>query len=214
MTLKDSPLFAGLDEKELEQAEKVAVRKKYPKNTVVFSEGDTSNSLYIISSGRIKVSITDENGKEIILSMLGPGEYFGEMALLDDSPRSACAVTKEPTELIIISKNNFMNIFSSNPLAFNLLQELTKRLRGANKKIESLALLDVYGRIARLFTQLGKPDGEKIVLSEKLTHQEIANMVGSSREMVSIILKELSNGGYISVENKMITVNRKLPYSW
>ncbi|MFC1591836.1 Crp/Fnr family transcriptional regulator [Thermodesulfobacteriota bacterium] len=214
--LKNIPLLSCLDDQSLQSIARVAIKRNVPKNTIVFSEGDTTDSLYIICSGRVKVTINDKDGNEVILAMLGAGEYFGEMALLDSGPRSACAMTKEPSELLIISKQNFMDIFSSNPIAFNLLKGLTKRLREANKQIESLALLDVYGRVARLLYQLAKPAdaGESLVLQEKLTHQEIANMVGSSREMVSIILKELSNGGYISIDKKIISINRKLPYSW
>ncbi len=212
--LEKIPLFACLNEQELEALEKAAVRKKFPRNTVLFSKGDTSDSLYIICSGKVKVIINDQEGKEVILSMLGPGEFCGEMALLDGQPRSACVMTKEPSELLIISKDDFMRIFSSNPLAFGLLKGLIQRLREANKQIESLALLDVYGRIARLLMQLAKPRGDQHIIEDKLTHQEIANMIGSSREMVSIILKELSNGEYISVEKKRITINKKLPYSW
>jgi CRP/FNR family cyclic AMP-dependent transcriptional regulator len=212
--LKNIPLFSSLNDQELDALSKVAVKKTFPKNTILFSEGDRSDSLYVICSGKIKVTINDREGNEVILAMLGPGEYFGEMALLDSEPRSACAITKEPTQLLIFSKNDFMDIFSSNPIAFNLLKGLITRLREANKKIESLALLDVYGRVARLLIQLAKPQNQKMVIEDKLTHQEIANMVGSSREMVSIILKELSNGGYITVDKKLITINRKLPYSW
>lgn len=212
--LKNIPLFSCLNDSELAAIEKVAVKKTFPKNTILFSEGDKTDSLYVICDGKVKVTINDDEGKEIILSMLGTGEYFGEMALLDAEPRSASVMTKETTELLIISKNDFMNIFSSNPIAFNLLKGLIKRLREANKKIESLGLLDVYGRIARILNQLAKPQNEKMVIEEKLTHQEIANMIGSSREMVSLILKELSNGGYITIDKKLITINRKLPYSW
>ncbi len=212
--LKNIPLFSCLNDSELTAIENVAVKKTFPKNTILFSEGDKTDSLYVICDGKVKVTINDDEGKEIILSMLGTGEYFGEMALLDDEPRSASIITKETTQLLIISKNDFMDIFSSNPIAFNLLKGLTTRLREANKKIESLALLDVYGRIARVLNQLAKSQEEKMVIEEKLTHQEIANMIGSSREMVSLILKELSNGGYITVDKKLITINKKLPYSW
>lgn len=212
--LKNIPLFSCLNDHELDALSKVAVKKTFPKNTILFTEGDTTNSLYIICSGKVKVTINNNEGKEVILSMLGSGEYFGEMALLDGEPRSACVITKESTELLIISKEDFMDIFSSNPIAFSLLKGLSKRLREANKKIESLALLDVYGRVARLLIQLAKPKDQNLVIEDKMTHQEIANMIGSSREMVSIILKELSNGGYITIEKKFITINKKLPYSW
>jgi len=212
--LKNIPLFASLNDQELTAIEKVAVKKTFPKNTILLSEGDSTDALYVIYEGKVKVTIDDNEGKEVILSMLGPGEYFGEMALLDDEPRSASVTTKETTQLLIISKNDFMDLFSSNPIAFNLLKDLIKRLREANKKIEGLALLDVYGRVARILNQYAKSQEGKMVIEEKLTHQEIANMIGSSREMVSLILKELSNGGYITIEKKLITINKKLPYSW
>lgn len=212
--LKNIPLFSCLSESDLADIEKVAVRKTFPKNTILLSEGDSTDALYVICEGKVKVTIDDNEGKEIILSMLGPGEYFGEMALLDDEPRSASITTKETTQMLIISKNDFMDILSSKQFAFNLLKDLTKRLREANKKIESLALLDVYGRVARILNQFAKSKEGKMVIEEKLTHQEIANMIGSSREMVSLILKELSNGGYITIDKKQITINRKLPYSW
>lgn len=137
------------------------------------------------------------------------------MSLLDHEPRSAGVITKEPTEIMVFAREDFMEIFSSNPIAFNLLKGLLQRLREATKKIEGLALLDVYGRVARLLNQLaGSPDDGKQVITDKLTHQEIANTVGSSREMVSLILKELTTGGYITIEKKLITINKKLPYSW
>ena len=212
--IKDFPLFAGLNDQALDVLLKGAIKKTFQKNTILFSEGDKTDSLYVICSGKVKVTITDKDGKEIILSMLGPGEYFGEMSLLDSEPRSATVMTREATELLIVSKNNLMEIFSSNPIAFNLLKGLLNRLREANKKIEGLALLDVYGRVARLLNQLAKPLDQKMVVGDKLTHQEIANTIGSSREMVSLILKELSNGDYITVDKKTITINKKLPYSW
>jgi CRP/FNR family cyclic AMP-dependent transcriptional regulator len=213
--LRDIPLFSCLDDDSLDGLSKVAVKKTFPSHTILLTEGDKTDSLYVICSGKVKVEISDEHGKEVILTMLGPGEYFGEMALLDGKPRSASVVTREPTEILIISRNDFRNILISNPDAvFNLLRGLLKRLREANEKIESLALMDVYGRVAKLFVQLAKPKGPKLVIGEKLTHQEIANMIGSSREMVSRILKELVTGGYITVERKVITINRKLPHSW
>ena len=212
--LKNIPLFSSLTDSELTAIEKVAVKKTFPKNTILLSEGDSTDALYVICEGKVKVTIDDNEGKELILSILGTGEYFGEMALLDDEPRSASVTTKETTQLLIISKNDFMGFFSSNPIALNLLKDLIKRLREANKKIESLGLLDVYGRVARILNQFAKSQEGKMVIEEKLTHQEIANMIGSSREMVSLILKELSNGGYITIDKKLITINKKLPYSW
>ena len=209
-------LFSGLSSDELQLIGRAAQKKVYPKNTIILSEGDTTDSLYMVCSGKVKVSIVDEYGKEIILAILGPGEYFGEMtAMADGASRSACVMTREACELMILQKEAFRKIVKNNPdIVFILLNKSMERLREANKKIESLALLDVYGRVARLFTNLAKSHDGVQVIEDKLTHQDIASMVGSSREMVSRVLKELSSGGYISVTNKTITINGKLPYSW
>ena len=122
--LKNVPLFSCLNDQELADIEKVAIKKTFPKNTILFSEGDTTDALYVICDGKVKVTIDDNEGKEVILSMFGTGEYFGEMSLLDDEPRSANVTTKETTQLLIISKNDFMDFFSSNPIALNLLKDL------------------------------------------------------------------------------------------
>jgi CRP/FNR family cyclic AMP-dependent transcriptional regulator len=213
--LKNIPIFSSLNEIELNQMTEAAIRKTFSKNTVLINEGDETDSLYIICSGKVKAIINDENGKEVILSIFGPGEYFGEIAFIDGERRSATIITREPTEVLIISSGVFRNILSSNPnIAFNLLVGAVKRLREANKQIESLALMDVYGRVARLLVHYAKPKGDKLFIDEKLTHQEIANMTGSSREMVSRIFKDLMNGEYISIENRHITINKALPYSW
>jgi CRP/FNR family cyclic AMP-dependent transcriptional regulator len=228
MLLKEIPLFKGLDDDVLEAMERVCTIKTFPKNTILFSEGDKSDSFYIIRSGKVNVGINDEEGREVILSILGPGEYFGEIALMDGEPRSAYVMTKEPSQLIIISKNDFHELLASHSdIMMNLFRGLLKRFREANKKIESLALMDVYGRVARLLTHLAATSGRKgdgapadlsrddrVTINERLTHQEIANMVGASREMVSRVLKELTTEGYISSEKKYITIEKKLPYQW
>jgi len=213
--LKNIPIFSCLDEDELFELTRVANKKVFPRNSLLINEGDKTDSLYIIISGKVKAVITDENGKEVILSIFGPGEYFGELAFIDGEDRSASIITREPTEVLIISREGIRDILASNPnLAFNLLIGVVTRLREANKQIESLALMDVYGRVARLLVHLAKPIGKKLCIEEKLTHQEIANMTGSSREMVSRIFKDLVYGGYIIVKNKQITLNKQLPYSW
>ena len=211
-----SALFSGITGQDLNTLKQAAVKKVFHKNTIVLSEGDLTDSLYIVASGKVKVTIIDEHGKEIILSMLGPGDYFGEMTALEDgSARSACVVTREKSEVLVLAKKDFREIISNNPdIVFGLLKNSIDRLREANKKIESLALMDVYGRVARLFIQLAKPNNGKHVIEDKLTHQDIANMVGSSREMVSRVMKELSQGNYITINNKIIEINKKLPYSW
>lgn len=214
--LQKNSLFGCLNENELTAFADASIIKNFPKNTILFSEGDRTDSIYIVCSGKVKVTIIDPQGKEIILSLLGPGEYFGEMAaLVEGETRSACVMTREASQLLILSKDIFKKILSTHSdIVFKLLRESLERLKEANKKIESLALMDVYGRVARLLTHLAVSKDNSLIIGEKLTHQEIANMVGSSREMVSRVIKELVDGGYLSVTHKIIQINRKLPYSW
>ena len=211
-TLKDITLFSGIDDESLQYLEKVAVKKSFPKNTILFSKGDETDSLYIVKSGMVKAIIVDEEGKEMILSIHRPGEYFGEMSLIDKEPRSATLITKEPTQLLIIHRKDFMKVFNSNPdMVYDLFRILLKRLRKSTDKVENFAFKDVYGRVANLLNQFAKPVDDEWVIEDKLTHNEIANMIGSSREMVSKILKELADGGYISTDKKQITIHKKLP---
>jgi len=213
--LKKIPLFSTLDDKEMNYLKNIAVKKSFSKNTILFSRGDESDALYLLYKGNVKAIINDEAGKEIVLSTFGPGEYFGEISFLDGEARSATVVTREPVQILIVYKNDFEKILFSNPdIVFRLLKELLKKLRRSTEQIEGLALMDVYKRIANLLLHLAKPQNTKWVIEEKLTHQEISNMVGSSREMVSKIMKQLQTGGYISTDRKRIIINKKLPASF
>ena len=213
--LKNIPLFSCLEDPEIEFLEKVMKKKSFPKNSIIFSEGEDSDSVYIIKKGKVKAIVADENGKEITLNIHGPGEYFGEMSFIDGEPRSATIITKEPAEFMMIMRDDFKKVLSSNPdMAFNMLKGVTHLLRQATHKIENLAFLDVYGRLCNVLKQYAKPKGEKLVVEEKLTHQELANIVGSSREMISRILKELVDGGYLAIDKKQITIQKKLPSSF
>ena len=214
MLLRNIPLFATLGDTELAQITAEASMRQFPKNKVIMSEGEKSDSLYTIVAGKVKVLISDEEGKEIILSMLGPGEFFGEMALFDNEPRSATVITMEPSTFNVISQGDFMRCVAGNPqIAKALLQALARRLREADRKISSLALMDVYGRVARTLLELAKDENGKLVVRQNLSQQDIANMVGASREMVNRILKDLALGGYIEVESKYIVINEQLPRS-
>jgi CRP/FNR family cyclic AMP-dependent transcriptional regulator len=158
----------------------------------------------------VKVLIDDEQGKEIVLSVMGPGEYFGEMAAIDGVPRSATVVTQEPAELLMVRRNDFRNILSTNPaMVFNLLKVLLGRLRKADHKIETLAFMNVHGRVVDLLMRFAEPQGQKWFVKDKLTHQEIANMIGCSREMVSRVVKEMLNDGTLSMESNRIVIHRK-----
>lgn len=213
--LREIPLFSRLDDKALGNLEKAAIRRAYPKNTILISKGDKSDQLFVVLKGKLKVSITDASGKEIIMSLLGAGDYFGEMAMIDGESRSATIVTTQASEVLTISRDDFHRTLMSSPeLMFELLKVLARKVRIATDKLESLAFEDVYGRLVKLLIQLAKPHEDVWIVEDSLTHQEIANMIGSSREMVTRILKALTSGGYISIDRKRITIKRKLPASF
>jgi CRP/FNR family cyclic AMP-dependent transcriptional regulator len=185
----------------------VVTRKSAPRSTTIMAGGDPTDSLYIVLSGRLKVMMSDAEGKEVILSILGPGEFFGEMGLIDDEPRSATVVTIEPCELLSIAKRDFKKAMAENwQMTEAVMRGLVKRLREADRKIGSLALLDVYGRVARLLLDMAENvDGEKVV-TKRLPKQDIAKMIGASREMVSRVMKDLQTGGYIEMRGSTIVL--------
>jgi len=205
--LKAVPLFASFPEDQLRMLTTMVARRSAGRNTTIMSSGDATDSLYIVLSGRLKVMMSDADGKEVILSILGPGEFFGEMGLIDDEPRSASVVTIEPCELLSITKRDFKRCLAENfEMAMAVMRGLVKRLREADRKIGSLALLDVYGRVARLLLDMSENvDGEKVV-TKRLPKQDIAKMIGASREMVSRVMKDLQMGGYIEMRGSNIVL--------
>jgi len=209
--LKDISLFSVLSDKEIDLLTQKSNTRTHPKNTVIVNEGDASDSLYLILSGAVKVFLGDANGKEIIINVLKEGDYFGELAIIEESNRSASIMTTEKATFAILSKTSFKEILTQHPeMAFRLLKYLARRVRELTNNIKGLALLDVYGRIAQVLHSLATETQGKLQVTHRLTHQEIANRVGASREMVSKILKELSLGGYIEYEGKNIIIH-KLP---
>jgi len=205
--LKAVPLFSSFPDEQLRMLAAVVTRKSVSRSTTVMASGDPTDSLYIILSGRLKVLMSDSEGKEVILSILGPGEFFGEMGLIDDSPRSASVTAIEPCELLSIAKRDFKKCLSENfEMTMAVMRGLVRRLREADRKIGSLALLDVYGRVARLLLDMAETvEGEKIV-TKRLPKQDIAKMIGASREMVSRVMKDLQMGGYIEVRGSSIVL--------
>jgi CRP/FNR family transcriptional regulator, cyclic AMP receptor protein len=187
--------------------------KAYPKNAVIVSEGDRSDSLYVILSGKVKVYLADEEGKEMVLNTQGAGEYFGEI-ILDEGPRSASVMTLEPSKFSIVSKEQFKAFLARNPEAgIELVRSLIHRVRELTKTVGNLALLDVYGRVARLLLELATEEDGKLVV-ERLTQQEMASRVGCAREMISRILKDLRAGGYIKDEGERLIIAKKPPRKW
>ena len=213
--LKAVPLFASFPDEQLRMLTGVVTRRSAARSTTIMAAGDATDSLYIVLSGRLKVMMSDADGKEVILSILGPGEFFGEMGLIDDEPRSATVISIEPCELLAINKRDFKKSLAENfEMSMAVMRGLVKRLREADRKIGSLALLDVYGRVARLLMELSDPVGDERVVRHRLTQQDIAARVGSSREMVNRVLKELVTGGYVSVRDGRHVIHRKLPAAW
>ncbi|MGQ0545399.1 MAG: Crp/Fnr family transcriptional regulator [Betaproteobacteria bacterium] len=205
--LKAVPLFASLPEEQLRMLATVVARRSAPRANTIMAAGDATDSLYIVLSGRLKVMMSDSDGKEVILSILGPGEFFGEMGLIDDEPRSASVVTLEPCELLSVAKRDFHKCLAENfEMAMAVMRGLVRRLREADRKIGSLALLDVYGRVSRLLLDMAETvNGEKIV-TKRLPKQDIAKMIGASREMVSRVMKDLQVGGYIEMRGSAIVL--------
>jgi CRP/FNR family cyclic AMP-dependent transcriptional regulator len=199
--LKNISIFAGLSEAEFEQLARVAVSRKVPRHKTIVHAGDSTDSLFVIVSGQAKVLNRDVEGNEVILTFLAAGECFGEMGLIDGSPRSADVVASENSELLEISKSDFTRALAGNvDLCLNIMKSLVWRLREANRKIESLALMDVYGRVAKLLLDLSELEGGVRVVRRKMTKQDMAKMVGASREMVSRVMKDLETSGYIRSE--------------
>lgn len=213
MILDKVEIFDGLTEQEMNALTASSIVRSYPKNTVIINENDHADSLYIIESGRVKVYCSDKNGKEFIMSTLGPEDYFGELALLDDDKRSASVRTMEKSNFSIIYKEDFHKVLAQQPnIAKTLIRNLTKQVRKLTKDVKALALQDVYGRVTNVLTSLAEPrDEATAIIPEKLTQQDIADRVGASREMVARILKDLTIGEYITFEGRNIIINGKLP---
>ena len=216
MILEKVEIFEGLTPQELEALSSSSIMRNYPKNTVIINENDHADSLYVIESGRVKVYCSDKNGKEFIMNTLGEGDYFGELALLDDDKRSASVRTMEKANFCIIYKEDFNKVLDQHPnIAKTLIRNLTRRVRKLTQDVKALALQDVYGRVTNVLTTMAeeREDGTSLI-PDKLTQQDIADRVGASREMVARILKDLTIGEYISFEGRNIVLNGKLPANY
>jgi CRP/FNR family cyclic AMP-dependent transcriptional regulator len=191
-----------------------AVVRRFPKNAVLINDGEQGDSLFIVLSGRLKVYASNDAGKEIVIDFHGPGECVGEMSL-DGAPRSASVATTEPTTCALVSRDQFREFIRERPdFALYVIGKLIQRARRATENVKSLALSDVYGRLVRLLGGLAKDVDGRLVVSEKLTQQEIAEQVGASRDMISRLMKDLVAGGYLAVENRSIVILKRLPSAW
>ncbi len=190
------------------------VVRAFPKHTILINEGDVGDALYVVLSGRVKVFASNEAGREFVIDFHGPGEYVGEMSL-DGAPRSASVMTVEPTTCAVVNRAQFRDFILAHPdFAMHLIERLIHRVRVTTSNLKSLALSDVYGRLARLLNALVQDIDGKLVVPEKLTQQDIADRVGASRDMIGKLMKDLIGGGYLAVEDRTITIRKKLPTGW
>jgi CRP/FNR family cyclic AMP-dependent transcriptional regulator len=189
--------------------------RSFPANAILINEGDSTESLYIVLGGRVKVYAGDDSGREVILHELGPGEYLGELSL-DGEKRSVSVKTLEPTTCCVVQGADLREFLAEHPdFAVHMTRKLIRMVRRLTAQVKSLALQDVYGRVVRVLMELSEPEGERRVVRAKLTQQDIADRVGSSREMVNRIMKELTVGGYVALgTDKQIAILKKLPAAW
>lgn len=210
-----SDLIAAISDPMVRELASRGAVRSFPKNTVIINEGDRGDTFFVILQGKVKVYVSDDDGREMILDHYGAGDYVGEMAL-DGQPRSASVMTLEPTTCAVVTKDALRAAIVANPdVAMALISTLIERARIATDNVKNLALMDVYGRVARLLLSIAKeqPDG-KLVVPERMTQQDIADRVGASRDMISRIFKDLTIGGYVTVVDRIITINRKPPARW
>ena len=208
MFFKDIPLFAGLREAEHALLLQVAERRSYPRHTLLVQEGDRGEQFYLLRKGRAKVYLGNRDGREVILSLLGPGDFFGEMALVDSEPCSANVMTLEESEFVSIRMVEFQKMLATSPdMAMGLIKALSRRLREADHQIESLALNDVKARVEQVLRSLAEPEDGELVIPARITHREMAAMVGTSREVVTRIFRNLEERGTVRVDGRRITVS-------
>ncbi len=212
--IKNVPLFSELTDQELSLLAASGSRQKFPDKNVIFQEGDSGEVLFIILSGKVKVLLTGKNGQEFILSHLGPGNFFGEMAILESAPRSASVITVEPSEFFLLGQKELTELLKHHPdIAMKILKNLSQRLRKVSEQVRSLVMFDMYGRVGRCLLNLAEfQDGVEthgqLLISNRPSFQELANMVGCSRETLSRTLKALKENGSLTVTRNTIYINR------
>lgn len=205
-TLKSIPLFSHLREEDVGRIARFARERSYPKNSVIVFEEDPGDSLYVVMLGQVKVVLIGEDGREVILSTPSGGDFFGEMSLIDDEPRSAHVIAMEDSRLLVLRREDFHQCLSEMPgIAIGLLRAMCKRLRQADNKIGGLVLLDVPGRVARLLLEMAD-ENDGIHITKRITHHLIAQMIGSSRETVSRTMRALVDQTLIDVSRSKITL--------
>lgn len=210
--LSKVPIFSKFSEEDIEALITIVKRRSYPKSHVLFQQGDPGEEFLVLTEGSVKVELMNQDGKELTLAILKPFQFLGELALLDDVPRSATVVTMENTDFLVINKRDFARMLDTYPrMCFPILQQLTRRVRVLTDDIASMAFLDSYSRVSRKILSLAEEMGEKqedgsIFIDQSLTHQQLANLVGTTRETVTKILNEMKEKDLIAIRRHRITI--------
>ena len=208
--LRAIPLFRNLDQKDLAEIAGLLIDRKFPRDAVIYEDGSIGDYMYIIEEGQVKVTKTSEDGREKILQILGPGDFHGEMALLDRAPRSASVKTTTPCVLLALSRQDFLGLLKQNhELTLELIRELARRLREADEQIRGLSFERVESRARRLLARLAKekaPAHPDRMATAPITHQQLADLVGTSRETITRVVKELKDSGWLEQEGKRYLV--------
>ena len=205
------PLFAMLTPAQAELLADAVAKHRFKRGQVIVEQGKKSDSLYIILSGRARVLMTDRKSREVILATLQPGDYIGEMSMIDNQPHSATVEAEIQTDVLVLGRKEFTRCLPENAtMAYAVMQGLVRRLRHADQKIGSLALMGVYGRVANVLLESAVADDGRLVIRDKLSRQDIAKMVGASREMVSRVMKDFEEQGFIqTLDGGAILVNER-----
>ena len=213
--LTQVPLFSGLDGVVCRKIVSQGRLQCVSRGAVVVTEGDAPKGLYLVLSGRLKVFLNDDAGREVVLTIEESGSAFGEISLLDEEPRSASVAAIEPCELVVIGREALFDLLRKNPeLSLAMIRSLAALVRRLSGNIRTLALKNIYSRLIHLLESRAQQEGDHRVIHERLTHQLMADMIGASREMVSRIMSDLSKGGYIETSRESICIKRRLPSGW
>ena len=205
------PLFSMLTESQAIAVADAVVKRRFKRGEVIVEQGKKSNALFILLNGRARVLTADSRGREVILATLQPGDHIGEMSLIDNEPHSATVRAEIQTDVLMLGRLEFARCLPENTsMAYAVMRGLVQRLRHADRKIESLALMDVYGRVARLLIEMSEDVGGEAVVVRKISKQDIAKMIGASREMVSRVMKDLSQQGLIEERPQGIVLCERL----
>ena len=206
------PLFSMLTNDQAQAIADGVVKRRFRRGEIIVEQGRKSNALFILLTGRARVVTADSRGREVILAVLEPGDYLGEMSLIDNDPHSATVRAEVQTDVLVLGRTEFARCLPENSsLSYALMRGLVQRLRNADRQIESLALLDVYGRVARALLDMSVEEGGQQLIRQKVSRQDLAKVVGASREMVSRVMKDLEERGHIETqENGWVVLKERL----